>query len=450
MLKDKLFSICEDIIKLADNDGTEVLVYGEKSRLVRYALSRIHQITDVEDIRISLRVRFGKRSAVVSSSFKGDKEDLINLVRKAEKLAKLSPEDPELPELPDADKIEATLDTFDEYTANIPEEDIINIAWNVIKNTPKPFEAYGVVSGGSLEYVYLTSSGFEGYNALTDAHIKYNPMSGTHSYLVQKSARTFKEISIADVLGKVEDRLKFILDPRDAIPGKWDVILEPLAVEELINYINWVAFSGKSAVEGTSPLINKVGQKVFSENLTIIDDPLNPRGYPLPFDFEGVRKGITPVVEKGVFKNFAHDKITANKMNTNTNACALPFTNHPMFMNIHILGGNSGYDEIIRKVEKGLIITRFWYVNLVDLQTLTLTGMTRDGVFIVEDGEIKGSMKNMRFNESMFKALSNIVEVSKEEELLGNTSWYDMHFPSGIIVPYIWIKDFNFSSPTTF
>ncbi|MEO0194948.1 MAG: metallopeptidase TldD-related protein [candidate division WOR-3 bacterium] len=100
--------------------------------------------------------------------------------------------------------------------------------------------------------------------------------------------------------------------------------------------------------------------------------------------------------------------------------------------------------------ERGLIITRFWYVNLVDVQSLTFTGMTRDGVFVVENGKIVGSMKNMRFNESLFNALNNVLDVSREEELIGESTWYDTHFPRGTILPTVKIKDFNFSSPTSF
>ncbi|MEO0214569.1 MAG: metallopeptidase TldD-related protein [candidate division WOR-3 bacterium] len=450
MLKDKLFSIGEDVLKVAENDGTEVMVFGERSALIRFAKSRIHQTTNVEDIRITIRVRFGKRSSVISFSFKGERRDLVEAVRKAENIAKLSPENPDLPELPEGISVEASLDYFDEDMANIKAGDMVGIAGELIKNTPKPFEAFGVVSGGSTEYVFLTSSGFRGYNYLTDAHIKYNPIYETFSYIVQKSAKSFKELRVYDIMERVEERLRFVLDPMDAKPGKWTVILEPLALEELIGYMNWVALSGKSAVEGRSPLKDKLGQKIFSERITLLDDPLNPRGFIMPFDFEGKKKGLTPIIEKGVFKNFAHNSITARKMGVDSNACALPFTNYPLFMNIYLRGGNTDYKNIVENTERGLIITRFWYVNLVDVQSLTFTGMTRDGVFVVENGKIVGSMKNMRFNESLFNALNNVLDVSREEELIGESTWYDTHFPMGMILPTVKIKDFNFSSPTSF
>jgi Predicted Zn-dependent proteases and their inactivated homologs len=450
MLKDKLFSIAEDVLKVAENEGTEVIVFGENSTLVRFAKSRIHQTTTVNDLRVSIRVRFGKRSAVVNLSFKGDRKDLISAVKRAESLAKISPENPDLPDLPKPEKVEASMDQFDENTAEVSPEEITKIAGNLIKETPKPFEAYGVVSGGSLEYVFLTSSGFEGYNFLTDAHIKFNPIYETHSYLVQQSARTFKDLSLGKILERVEERVGFVLEPRDAEPGKWTVILEPLALMEILEFLNMVGFSGKSAVDKISPLTDKVGRKIFSENVTILDDPLNPRGFVSPFDFEGNKKGLTVVVDRGVFKNFAHDSITAKKMGTETNACAVPFTNHPMFLNLYFRGGNKDYRKMVEETDKGLIITRFWYVNLVEPQSLTLTGMTRDGVFIVEDGKIVGSMKNMRFNESIFNILGKVLEVSNEEELLGDSTWYGMHYPRGMILPAIKVEGFNFYSATSF
>ncbi len=450
MLKNTLFSIAEDILKVAENDGTEVVVFGENSTLVRFAKSRIHQTTKVKDIRVSIRVRFGKRSAVTNFSFNGDKKDLVSAVKRAESLAKISPENPDLPDLPKTAKIEASIDRFDEDTSEIPPEDITKIVGNLIKETPKPFEAYGVVSGGSLEYVLLTSSGFEGYNFLTDAHIKFNPIYETYSYLVQKSARTFKDLNLGEILEKVEERSGFVLNPRDAEPGRWTVILEPLALAEILEFLNWVGFSAKFAIEGISPLKDKVGQKVFSEKITILDDPLSPKGFDLPFDFEGNKKGLAAVVERGVFKTFAHDSITAKKMGVESNACALLFTNNPMFLNLSLRGGNKDYETIIKETDRGLIITRLWYVNLVDVQSLTLTGMTRDGVFIVEDGKIVGSMKNMRFNESIFNILGKVLDISREEELVGNSTWYSMHYPTGMILPTIKVEDFNFSSATNF
>jgi predicted Zn-dependent protease len=450
MLKDKMFSIAEDILKVAENDGTEVIVFGENSTLVRFAKSRIHQTTNVKDIRVSIRVRFGKRSAVVNFSFNGDRKDLVSAVKRAESLAKLSPENPDLPDLPRADKIETSIDQFDEETAEISPEEITRMAGNLIKETPKPFEAYGVVSGGSLEYVFLTSSGFEGYNFLTDAHIKFNPIYDTYSYLVQKSAKRFKDLNLGEVLERVEERLNFVLKPRDAEPGKWTVILEPLALTDILVFLNWIGFSGKSAIEGISPLRDKVGQKVFSEKVTILDDALNPKGFVLPFDFEGNRKGLTVVVENGVFKNFAHDSITAKKMGVESNACASPFSNNPIFLNLYFKGGEKDYKKLIEETDRGLIITTFWYVNLVDPQSLTLTGMTRDGVFLVENGRIVGSMKNMRFNESIFNILGGVLDISKEEELVSESSWYDMHYPHGMILPTIKVENFNFSSSTSF
>ncbi len=452
MLKDKLYEIGEYVLRVSRADSTVVLVHGERSRLVRFANSVIHQNTEVHDISLTIHVRFGNRAATVSTNAINDPKDIVGMVRRAEELAKISPENPELTEVAPAGKIETSSDSFDELTAEVDPSEVVSTAARLIKETPSPFEAFGVVSGGSSETVLMTSEGFVGYRGTTAAHLKYNPIHDlTFGYLVQQSARTFRDLNPDAALEKAGKRAPLVLNPTDAKPGKWTVILEPLAVGELLSFLNWIGLSARSVQEGRSPLAGKIGEKVFSENFTLYEDPLNPRGYVTPFDMEGRRRGLITVVEKGVLRDFAYDTVTAKKDGRETNACAVsPFHSFPMFVNLHIAEGDTDYEDLISSVDRGLLVTRFWYSNVVDPRSLTITGMTRDGLFVIEDGKIVGSMKNMRFNVSLLDVFSSVSGVSRESELVSEPTWYGSFKVYEEILPTLKVEGFNFASATKF
>ncbi|NPA79695.1 MAG: TldD/PmbA family protein [Thermotogae bacterium] len=452
MLKDRLYELGESVLKVSKADETVVVVHGERARVVRFANSVIHQNTEVRNISLYIHVRFGNRAATVYTNAINDPRDIATAVKRAEELARISPENPDLPMVAPADKIETSEDAFDELTAEADPERLIGMAAELIKGTPEKFDAFGLVSGGSSEMVLMTSEGFVGYRGVTDAHIKYNPIHDlTEGYLVQQSAKTFRDLSVEAALRKAHERAPLVLNPVEAEPGSWTVILEPLAVDELLGFLNWVGLSARSVQEGRSPLAGKIGEKIFSDLFTLYEDPLNPRGYITPFDAEGKRRGLIVVIENGVLKEFAHDSITAKRDGRESNGCAVsPFSSQPYFENLRIKEGEQEYEELIESTERGLLITRFWYSNLVEPRTLTITGMTRDGLFVIENGRIVGSMKNMRYNVSLLDVFARITAVSQESELVGNPTWYGEHHIYGSILPTLKVEGFNFASATKF
>ncbi len=452
MLKDKLYEIGESVLRVSRADQTVVLVHGERSRLVRFANSVIHQNTEVYNVELTIHVRFGNRAATVNTNAINDPKDIVGIVRKAEEMAKLSPENPELPEVAPEGKVETSSDSFDDLTAEADPSELIGIAHRLIRETPRPFEAFGVVSGGSSETVLMTSEGFVGYRGVTAAHLKYNPIHDlTFGYLAQQSAHTFRDLSPEDALERARERVPLVLNPVEARPGKWTVILEPLAVSELLGFLNWIGLSARSVQEGRSPLAGKIGERIFSEKVTLYDDPTNPMGYVVPFDMEGRRRGLITVVENGVLKDFAYDTVTARKDGRESNACAFHFSqSFPMFVNLHIAEGEDRYEDLIASTERGLLVTRFWYSNVVDPRSLTITGMTRDGLFLVEDGKIVKGMKNMRFNVSLLDVFANVVAVSQESRIVGETTWYGSFKVYGEILPTLKVENFNFASATKF
>lgn len=194
---------------------------------------------------------------------------------------------------------------------------------------------------------------------------------------------------------------------------------------------------------------NRIGQKIMGENVTVYDDGNDQSAIAFPFDFEGVPKQKVTLIEKGVAKGVVYDSITAHKDKVKSTGHALTpdSAEGALALNLFIEAGNSSGDKMIESVERGLLVTRFHYINgLLDTTNALLTGMTRDGTFWIENGKVKHGVKNLRFTESMLKAFSNAVQISKERKIV-NSWWGDV---GCVVAPAMWIKNFKFTGKTEF
>lgn len=228
-------------------------------------------------------------------------------------------------------------------------------------------------------------------------------------------------------------------------PGKYTVIIEPLACSEILGFIGYLGFNGLAYYENRSFLSAKLGEKLLSEKLTIVEDPLDFPLAVLPFDLEGYPRERVLLVDKGVVKNVVTDKKTSKLTGLKYSGHSLfepnPWGAIPVAMSIE--GGEKRLDEIISETDYAILVTEFHYVNTLKPKTLELTGMTRNGTFLVRNGKIVSALKNMRFTQSVVEALSNIEDLSSER--------YAYEFwGGGILTPSMKIKDFNFSSITEF
>ena len=188
-----------------------------------------------------------------------------------------------------------------------------------------------------------------------------------------------------------------------------------------------------------------LGEKLYSEKLTIIDDPLDPRGMPMPFDFEGYPKKKLPLIQKGIVKNIVYDSYTANRFKHKNTGHALPAPNTygPMPLNMMFAPGTKTVEQMIRSVKRGVYVTRFWYIRMLHHKILNITGMTRDGTFLIENGELVAPVKNFRFTQSIPEAFNDIIDVGKDLTLQGG--WVGAN-----LVPALHIKKFNFTGKTLF
>ncbi len=234
-------------------------------------------------------------------------------------------------------------------------------------------------------------------------------------------------------------------NPVSIKPGRYRVILEEEAVAQLISFLAFIGFGALAFQEQRSFMYGKIGQEIVAKTITIWDDALDNRTIGFPFDFEGVPKQKIVLVEKGTAKNVVYDSHTAQRENKESTGHALPAPNPygPIPTNLFLSGGNSSVEEMISSTKKGVLVTRFHYTNVEDPIKTVLTGMTRDGTFLVENGKIVTGVKNLRITQSILEALNNVELISEKTRLV------DTGF-GACNVPALKIKDFRFTGVTEF
>ncbi|HSR10623.1 MAG TPA: metallopeptidase TldD-related protein, partial [Thermodesulfobacteriota bacterium] len=227
----------------------------------------------------------------------------------------------------------------------------------------------------------------------------------------------------------------------------YEVVLEPEAVYEFLSFLATLGFNALSVQEGRSFLCNRFGEKLADERITIFDDGLDPAGMPVPFDFEGVPKKRVTFLDRGIARAVTYDSFTAGREGRESTGHALPppGTEGPIPMNLFMAPGESQIEEMVRSVRRGVYVSRFHYTNVVEPMKAVITGMTRDGTFLIEDGEIRMPVKNLRFTESILKALSRVKAVGRERKICSAGSNYGRRFATGTVAPALLIDGFNFS-----
>ncbi len=451
--KERLFELVDEIIRAFESDGIEIVINTENSHLTRYANSMIHQNMAFEGVEISVRSRFGKKAGVARTN-RIDREGLIRVVRESEAIARQMIEDPELPDLKEPEDVpEYPVKTYYPETAEYPPAGRAEGVRQVIDVlSPSGFNAYGAFATGDVEIVLANSAGLKLYYLATKADLTvtaFGKAGGTG--WAQASSMDVRDIKPAVIAERAAQKVQFSENPAEIEPGYYPVIFEPLAASELFGFMNYVGFSAKMVQEGRSFLKDKLGKKVFDEKLTILDDPFDERGFPYIFDMEGVPRRKIVLVENGVVKNFAYDRKTAAKEGkVSTGNAGSPFSSWPVPLNTVVREGNTSLDEMIKRTERGILVTMLHYVNIVDPMTLTLTGMTRGGTFLIEGGKISKGLKNLRFTQSVPESLSEIEAIGNVAETISETSWYGMRYLSGIVVPAIKVKKFKFTGKTDF
>jgi predicted Zn-dependent protease len=248
----------------------------------------------------------------------------------------------------------------------------------------------------------------------------------------------------------VFERTQKAQNPRKIKPGSPPPPLTPEAVSNILIFLGFIGFNALLYSEGRSCLAGKLGKRIFSKKLTLVDDPRDERGFAFPFDLEGVPKRKLLLIEKGSVKALVHNRKTARKMKQRSTGHHAGSESGPFPLNMVMQEGSKTIEQLRKGMKRGIEISSLHYVNVVEPNSLTLTGMTRNGTFMIKDGAIAYPLKNMRFNQSVLTSLKKIVAISSTAHLVEGGNTYGQRFPWGFILPTLIIEDFNFTGETEF
>lgn len=437
--------ICESVLARCKDGEAEVFVNFTDSSLTRFANNTIHQNVAERDLELSVRFFIGKQKGTASTN-RLDADGLDYVVGRARSNAQASPADPDYPGLPGPAQY-TQVQCFDQTTADYSPEARARQVGEVCRLADeKGLNASGAFSTASGELAIANSQGMFAYHPATSADFQTVVMAEDASGRAHGSDWQAGRIDVETLGHQAIQTAERGRNPRKVEPGEYTVILEHYVTEDMLSMLNFYGMGALSLLEGRSWMNERIGQKVMSDQISIWDDGLDPAGTPLPFDFEGVPRQRVEIVTKGVPIGPVYDRYTGAKAGKPSTGHALPPNARgmgPIAMHLFMAPGDSSVEEMIRSTERGLYVNRFWYTRLVHPSSCVITGMTRDGVFMIENGEIAYPVKNLRFTQSYVDALNNVQAVGRTAHLLAG------EFGNfGVRVPALKIAGFNFTGST--
>jgi len=447
--KDDAKRILEKVIGFSKADGIEANLNGTDGGNIRYARNSVSTAGESSDVSLSVQTFFGKKSGGASIN-EFDDASLEKVVRRAEELAQLAPENPEFMGLLDPQNYGVEPKTFIESTAKITPEYRAQAAANSIDPaSKKDITAAGFLEDSRGFSSVMNSKGMFAYNQSTsvDFTVTMRTNDGTGSGWVARNFNDVSKLNTAQASAIAIDKALQSRNAKAIEPGKYTVILEPNAANDLIGLM-FQGFNARTADEGRSFMSKKgggtkLGEKIVDERVHIYTDPWNEE---VPVGnwagggggrFGGGGGGGQPrkkmdLIKDGVVSNLIYDRYWASQKNVEST----PFPGNRI-----MVGGTASMEDMIKGTKKGVLVTRFWYIRAVDPQTLLYTGLTRDGTFYIENGKIKHPVKNFRFNESPIIMLNNLETLGKPMRVDGGG------FGGGAsLIPAMKIRDFTFSS----
>jgi predicted Zn-dependent protease len=450
--------IFSKVKKLTTADEVEVLFYGGHTALTRFANNTIHQNVAERNVVISVRSAFGQRAARATSN-RFDEESLKRVVQASESLAKVQHPDPDLLPMPsDSGTGAAPLPSrYFQQTAAVTPEIRAEAVKKIVRVAEKrKLTTAGIFSSAELVEGVFNSRGLADWHTQTSSEISITMLADDSSGWQKANSPNVGQLDAVSLAEIAAHKASESAKPREVPAGKYTVILEPAAVLDLAGFMFW-DFAGLAILDQRSFLTNRVGTKLFGDNISIVDDVAHPLQSGSPFDGEGMRRQRVHLVENGVVKQLVYARATAEKMRKSEHKHVVgpvfptghgfPLPNEmgeaPMNIVFSPPKGPKTVDQMISSTERGILVTRLWYIREVDPYEKILTGMTRDGTFYVEDGKVRYGLLNFRFNESLIHTLSNVAEMGTPVRASGEES-FDM------VVPAMKVRDFNFTEVTKF
>jgi len=439
----ELESLAERIIGLSDADQTEVEIDLGSDALTRFANNTIHQNVAEQTLTISVRAVVDGRTARAVTN-KTDEESLRRVIAAAARLARNQPEYPGLLPMPRRQKYQKVARFFP-ATASVAPQDRARAVARVCKIAEKNKQtAAGIFTTGASYSLLANSEGLLARYAETTAEFSVTILEENSSGWAKSNSPDVRDLDPDALAASASRKAAESRKPRELPPGHYTAILEPSAVLDLVGFL-FYDFAGTAVLDKRSCLNDRMGKKIFGDNITLWDDVYHPLQTGEPYDGDGMPRQKVLLVDRGVPKNLVYSRATAKKMKAKPtgHGFSLPNEYGEAPMNLVFAGGDKSVDEMVRSTERGILVTRLWYIREVDPYEKVLTGMTRDGTFLIENGRVAGGIRNFRFNQSVIEALANVEMLGPAVRAAGEESFE-------MVVPAMKIRNFHFSEATKF
>jgi len=439
----ELRRIAERVLKLSQADETEVQIEATSDALTRFANNAIHQNMAEQSVGVSVRTVFDGRTARATTN-KTDEESLRRVVEASGRLARSQPRDPGLLPMPGPQKYTRVQRFFEATAAATPLERARMVKRVAALAKENELNAAGIYTTGAFRSLLANSRGLIANYEYTRAEFSVTMMGEDSSGWAKANEPDVSRLDPEELAARAAAKAASTRQPREVEPGRYTVILEPAAVLDLVGFL-FYDFAATAVADKRSCLNERMGKKVMGENVTLWDDVCHPLQLGPPFDGEGMPRQKVLLVERGVPRNLVYSRATASKLKKKPTGHGLALPNEwgEAALNLVLEGGRSSLEEMIASTERGILVTRLWYIREVDPYEKVMTGMTRDGTFLVENGRVTGGIKNMRFNQSVLELLSNV-------ELLGPAVRGAGEEATEMVVPAMKVRSFHFTEVTKF
>ena len=442
----ELRGIIETVLRLAGSTGaeeTEVHVDEVADALTRFANNGIHQNVFEHVVTVSARTAAGGRTARATTN-RLDEDSLRATIEASRSLAHSQPRDPKLLPMLGQQRYRP-VNRFIKATAGVTPQDrarAVRLACDLAAK--KGQVAAGIFSSGMSQTAVGNSRGLFATYCETHSQFSITMQEGQAASWAKADSADVREIHPQKLAERASERAHLAAKTQELAPGRYTVILEPAAVLDLVGFL-FYDFAATAVQDKRSCLNDRVGKPLFGKNINIVDDVFHPLQKGAPFDGEGMPRQKVLLVDRGVPKKLVYSRASAKaaRRTPTGHGFALPNEYGEAPMNLVFSGGDCSVEKMVASTDRGLLVTRLWYIREVDPYEKVMTGMTRDGLFLVENGRVTGALKNFRFNHSLIEMLRNVELMSPAVRATGEESFE-------MVVPAMKVRDFHFSEVTKF
>jgi PmbA protein len=442
----ELWRVIDTVLRIAKSMGvreTEVHVDETCDALTRFANNAIHQNVAEHGLTVSIRTVLDNRTARATTN-RVDEDSLRGAIEASLSLAQSQPQDPRLLPLPGRQRYRS-VNRFLKGTATLTPEDRAHAIRHACDLAAKNGQvAAGIFASGQSQMAMGNSRGLFATYRQTRAEFSITMQEDPAASWAKANSADIRDMDPQELASRGSKKAHLATNAKELTPGRYTVILEPAAVLDLVGFL-FYDFAATALEDKRSCLNERMGTQLFGKNITITDDVYHPLQLGAPFDGEGIPRQRVTLVDRGVPKNLVYARSTAKRAGKKPtgHGFALPNEYGEAPMNLVFSGGHSSLEKMVASTDRGLLVTRLWYIREVDPYAKIMTGLTRDGLFLVENGRVASAARNFRFNQSLIEMLRNV-------ELLGPAIRATGEESFEMAVPAMKIQKFHFSEVTQF